>query len=82
VISEPEIKTVSLTYEDDFLVVGSDGLFDVMKDSEVSFFVRRVSKEEGREEVAGRLVEEARRVASMDSDDVSCIVVFLCCLGL
>jgi protein phosphatase 2C len=48
VISEPEIRSVSLTYEDDFLVLGSDGLFDVMKDSEVSFFVRRALKE-GRE---------------------------------
>jgi serine/threonine protein phosphatase PrpC len=48
VISEPDIKTFNLSYEDDFLVIGSDGLFDVMKDSEISFLVGRVSKEEGR----------------------------------
>lgn len=64
VISEPEIKTVSLTYEDDFILLGSDGLFDCLKDSDLSLLVRKQLKEEGRrEELAGQLAEEARRAA-------------------
>lgn len=58
VISEPEIRALSLTYEDDFIILGSDGLFDCLKPSELSFAVRRAMKEEsGRDDVALRLVE-------------------------
>ena len=45
VISEPDIRAVSLTYEDDFIIIGSDGLFDALKDSEISFLVRKATKE-------------------------------------
>lgn len=56
VISEPEIRTFNLNYEDDFIIMGSDGLFDFMKDSELSFLVRKSLKEEsGREEIALKL---------------------------
>ena len=50
-ISEPDIKNVRLTYEADFIVVGSDGLFDVMKDTDISFWVRQGLREEGRREM-------------------------------
>ena len=77
-ISEPEIKNIRLTYEIDFLLMGSDGLFDYMKDNEVSYFVRKKLKEEHkRESICLDLVEEARRSALSDSDDISCIIIFL-----
>jgi serine/threonine protein phosphatase PrpC len=44
-ISEPEIKNIRLTYEIDFIILGSDGLYDFMKDSEISFVVRKKLKE-------------------------------------
>lgn len=31
--SEPEIKNIQLSYDADFIVLGSDGLFDFLKDS-------------------------------------------------
>lgn len=60
-------------------MLGSDGLFDYMKDSEISFFVRKRLKEEHktRDSIALHLVEEAKRIASIESDDISCIIILL-----
>lgn len=54
VISEPDIKNIRLTEAADFLVMGSDGLYDYMKDNEISFFVRKKLREDGanRENIA------------------------------
>ena len=54
-----------MTYEIDFVLMGSDGLFDFMKDNELSFFVRKKLKEEqgSHESIAMELVEESRRMA-------------------
>ena len=33
IMAEAEVKTHQITYEDNFIVIGSDGLFDYMKES-------------------------------------------------
>ena len=46
-----------MSYEDDFLIIGSDGLFDFLKDSDISFYVRKLLKEEAtKEEIPLKLV--------------------------
>ena len=59
--------------------MGSDGLFDFMKDPELTFFVRKKLKDEqcSRESLAVELVEESKRMASVESDDISCIIILL-----
>lgn len=46
VISEPEVKTFNLCYEDDYIILGSDGLFDFVKDMDLSIQVRKCMKED------------------------------------
>lgn len=41
VISSPEIFTHQLNIEDKFIVLGSDGLWDVMSSEEVCEFIRK-----------------------------------------
>ena len=79
VVPEAEVKTHQITYEDDFIVVGSDGLFDYMKDSEIAFFVRSKLREEeqNRDRIALSLAQQARIKAGPDCDDISCIVILL-----
>lgn len=76
-ISEPEIKTLNICYEHDFIILGSDGLFDFVKDMDLSMQVRKCMKEDlQREEIPARVAEWARK-AALDSDDISCIIIFL-----
>lgn len=56
-ISEPEIESLELTPHDHFIVIGSDGLWDVMSSAEVVGFV---AQRESRDKVAEALVMEAR----------------------
>jgi len=56
-ICEPEIECIELTPNDKFLVIGSDGLWDVMGSTEVVGFVLQ---HEHKESVAEALVLEAR----------------------
>ena len=48
VISDPEIKTIDLLPQDEFLVMASDGLFDVMEDQSVIDTVGNYLKEHNR----------------------------------
>jgi serine/threonine protein phosphatase PrpC len=56
-ISDPEIEHIELNPNDRFIVMGSDGLWDVMESNEVVGFVLQ---HEQRETVAEALVQEAR----------------------
>ncbi len=56
-ISDPEIECIELTPNDKFIVIGSDGLWDVMGSTEVVGFILQYSGKEG---VAEALVSEAR----------------------
>ena len=62
VISDPEIDFLKLKVCDRFLVLASDGLWDVMSSAEVCGFVLRLEDVWWRENlVAERVVEEARK---------------------
>jgi len=57
-ISVPEIQHIELTINDSFIVIGSDGIWDVMKSSEAAGFVRDNANKPN---VAELLVNECRR---------------------
>lgn len=40
-ISEPEVQHIELTKQDKFIVIGSDGVWDVMSSAEVCGFVMK-----------------------------------------
>jgi serine/threonine protein phosphatase PrpC len=57
-----------------FAVLASDGVFDVMSNEQVHAIVHQVlSKHPGNVAAASRMV--AKTAASLNDDDVSCIVV-------
>ncbi|CAD8071410.1 unnamed protein product [Paramecium primaurelia] len=56
-ISEPEVQHIELTKQDKFMVIGSDGVWDVMSSAEVCGFVL---KHEPKESVAEAIVTECR----------------------
>ena len=72
VIAEPEVTECRLGPEDEFLVVASDGLWDVLEPADVSALIRDTVKHPGM--VAQRLVTEALTRGS--ADNVSAAVVF------
>lgn len=64
VISEPEIRVEELTPKDQFLILASDGLWDVLSDQKACDIVRRC---ENFEEASKRLVETAINLGTMDN---------------
>jgi len=56
-ISDPEIEEIDLQTTDKFIVMGSDGLWDVMNSAEVVGFILQ---HEQRESIAEAIVAEAR----------------------
>lgn len=74
-ISTPSMAQFEKSSEDDFIVLASDGLFDVMKNQEVCDFVLKCLKEGSPfESIAKQLTVEA--VARKSMDNVTVIVVF------
>ncbi|MED6210526.1 hypothetical protein PIB30_064898 [Stylosanthes scabra] len=73
VTAEPEITETILSAEDEFLVMGSDGLWDVMSGEEVIKIIRETVKEGGM--CSKRLATEA--VGRGSRDNITVIVVFL-----
>mmetsp|Transcript_2558 Transcript_2558/g.351 ORF Transcript_2558/g.351 Transcript_2558/m.351 type:complete len:81 (+) Transcript_2558:116-358(+) len=60
-ISDPEIQHIELTTQDKFIVIGSDGVWDVMTSAEVVGFVENYcNTHESREGVADAVVMECR----------------------
>lgn len=66
-ISEPEVQRIELTRQDKFIVIGSDGVWDVMQSAEVVGFVnqyvapvRENERDNNAETVASALVQECR----------------------
>eukprot|EP00270_Netrium_digitus_P019242 TRINITY_DN755_c0_g1_i4.p1 TRINITY_DN755_c0_g1~~TRINITY_DN755_c0_g1_i4.p1 ORF type:complete len:327 (+),score=71.77 TRINITY_DN755_c0_g1_i4:182-1162(+) len=70
VVAEPEIKEVQLHKDDEFLVMASDGLWDVIKEQEAVALIRGVKSTST---AAKQLVEEAFRRGS--ADNITCVVV-------
>ncbi|KAE8713245.1 Protein kinase and PP2C-like domain-containing protein [Hibiscus syriacus] len=73
VTAEPEITETVLSAEDEFLVMASDGLWDVLGDMEVITIIRDTVKEPAM--CSKRLATEA--VERGSKDNVTVIVVFL-----
>lgn len=75
-ISEPELHEYSITPEDDFLVLATDGLWEVVRNQEVVRFARRyLAESRDPQSCAKKLVEAALRMGGQDN--VSVIVVCL-----
>ncbi|CAF1843051.1 unnamed protein product [Brassica napus] len=67
-ISEPEIKQTALTEEDEFLVMGCDGIWDVLTSQEaVSIVKRGLNRHDDPARCARELVMEALRLNSFDN---------------
>lgn len=73
VTAEPEISETLLTMDDEYLVMASDGLWDVISNEEVVAIIRDTVKEPGM--CSKRLATEAAERGS--KDNITVIVVFL-----
>ncbi|KAF9620918.1 hypothetical protein IFM89_015315, partial [Coptis chinensis] len=65
VTAEPEVTETTLTYEDEFLVMASDGLWDVVSNEDVVSIIRDTVKEPGM--CSKRLVTKAAERGSKDN---------------
>ncbi|KAI3677967.1 hypothetical protein L6452_37241 [Arctium lappa] len=73
VTAEPEVTETLLSDEDEYLVMASDGLWDVVSNAEVVSIIKKTVKEPGM--CSKRLVMEAAERGS--NDNITVIVVFL-----
>ncbi|XP_054824306.1 protein kinase and PP2C-like domain-containing protein isoform X2 [Prosopis cineraria] len=73
VTAEPEISETTLSADDEYLVMASDGLWDVMSNKEVINMIKDTVKEPGM--CSKRLATEA--VERGSKDNITVIVVFL-----
>ncbi|KAL6758030.1 protein phosphatase 2C catalytic subunit [Haematococcus lacustris] len=70
VIATPDVKEEVLTSEDEFLIMASDGLWDVLGNADAVALIRAIPDAE---KAAKRLSDEA--IAKGSLDNVSCVVV-------
>ncbi|CAH0604878.1 unnamed protein product [Chrysodeixis includens] len=77
VTARPEIVTVEMDGDEDFVVVACDGLWDFVSEDDVALAVYRqvAADPDDLKKVTKRLIEQAKRQGS--SDNISIIVVFL-----
>ncbi|KAL7112427.1 hypothetical protein ACP275_04G003200 [Erythranthe tilingii] len=67
-IAEPEFRQIILTEEDEFLVIGCDGIWDVMSSQQAVSLVRRgLRRHDDPEQCAKDLVMEALRLNTFDN---------------
>ncbi|KAI5669461.1 hypothetical protein M9H77_19314 [Catharanthus roseus] len=72
--AEPELKTTTLTEEDEFLIIGCDGIWDVFRSQNAVDFARRRLQEHNDPVLCSRdLVDEALKRKS--GDNLSVVVV-------
>ncbi|XVF62386.1 hypothetical protein PTKIN_Ptkin09bG0003600 [Pterospermum kingtungense] len=73
-IAEPDVRQIALTEDDEFLIIGCDGIWDVMSSQFAVSLVRRgLRRHDDPEECAKELVNEASRLNS--SDNLTAIVI-------
>lgn len=76
IVATPDICVYHRTPEDDFFIVATDGLWDVINSAQAVTFVRTMVKKDkscSMQEVASALVERALK--SRTQDNISCVVV-------
>ncbi|XP_072996613.1 probable protein phosphatase 2C 2 [Typha latifolia] len=67
-IAEPEFRQAVLTEDDEFLIIGCDGIWDVMSSQDAVNIVRRgLRRHDDPEQCAGELVMEALRLSTFDN---------------
>ncbi|KAF8724320.1 hypothetical protein HU200_021349 [Digitaria exilis] len=67
-IAEPEIRWTTLTEDDEFLVIGCDGIWDVMSSEDAVSTVRKgLRRHDDPERCARELAMEAKRLKSFDN---------------
>lgn len=73
-IAEPEFSQILLTEDDEFLIIGCDGIWDVMSSQQAVSLVRRgLRRHDNPEQCARDLAKEALRLHT--SDNLTVIVV-------
>ncbi|CBZ49543.1 hypothetical protein NCLIV_000410 [Neospora caninum Liverpool] len=80
VIGEPEILVASLTPQDDFIVIASDGLWEFMTNEEVAQIVSRFLESKDPMGACDALIEESNRRWRLEDDvidDTTVVVIFL-----
>ncbi|CAD8178127.1 unnamed protein product [Paramecium octaurelia] len=80
VTAEPEIKQYTITGQDHFIVVASDGVWEYLSNEEVMSIVIPYLEKDNPEQAAERIIIEATqawRRNSLARDDITCIVIFL-----
>lgn len=66
--AEPELKLVTLTKEDEFLIIGSDGIWDVFRSQNAVDYVRRRLQEHNDVKLCCKeVVEEAMKRGAIDN---------------
>lgn len=67
-IAEPELKQATLTPEDEFMIIGCDGIWDVLSSQQAVSFVRRgLRRHDDPDKSARDLASEALRLNSCDN---------------
>ncbi|KAJ6794961.1 putative protein phosphatase 2C 27 isoform X1 [Iris pallida] len=76
--AEPELKLITLTKDDEFLIIGSDGIWDVFTNQNAVDFARRRLQEHNDVKICCKeLVEEAVRRGAVDN-----LTIVLICFHL
>uniref|UniRef100_A0A1D1Z664 protein-serine/threonine phosphatase n=1 Tax=Anthurium amnicola TaxID=1678845 RepID=A0A1D1Z664_9ARAE len=74
VISEPEISFTERTPDDEFLIIASDGLWDVLSNDLACDIARRCLQDGSQPAIAGGLGEDGDRVVEPDASQSYCSV--------
>jgi len=74
VIPDPEVTKFSILPEDEFVIIASDGLWDVIKPEEMINIVHETCKTQGRKYVCQVLCDEALRKDT--KDNITVVVLF------
>ena len=61
IVETPQISFKNIDSQDEFIVIGSDGIFDVMNSVEIIGYVFERIDEVGRDRIAEEIVEECRK---------------------
>lgn len=75
-LPHPEVSVTRLTKEDSFVVLGTDGLFDVMTSEDVCEYIRKETRKKGCnvERLAERLANRAYQLGS--EDNITVLIAF------